>query len=130
MDIGVEDIRVWHKDRGWDDIGYHYVIRRDGTVEPGRDEDAQGAHVRGWNEFSIGICLVGGSMGVVDYTRCQWNSLKSLVYRLKMKYPKASVLGHCDYDPGKTCPNFPVALWWNEALWVEYDYKPPTPEAA
>jgi N-acetylmuramoyl-L-alanine amidase len=60
MDIGAKEIRRWHKDRGWDDIGYHYVIRRNGDVEIGRPENAVGAHVAGKNSTSVGICLVGG----------------------------------------------------------------------
>ena len=61
MDIGAEDIRKWHvEERGWSDIGYHKVIRRDGTVETGRDIDVSGAHAAGFNSVSIGVCLVGG----------------------------------------------------------------------
>ena len=68
MDIGVEEIRRWHvEERGWDDIGYANVIRRDGTIELGRDLDGDGdvadeigAHAAGFNAQSIGVCLVGG----------------------------------------------------------------------
>ena len=59
MDIGVREIRTWHIKRGFVDVGYHYVIRRDGSVETGRPHDTQGAHVRSFNKFSVGICLVG-----------------------------------------------------------------------
>ena len=65
MDIGAETIREWHtlpkpKGRGWSDIGYHWVIRRNGTVEAGRSEERAGAHAKGYNQDSIGICLIGG----------------------------------------------------------------------
>jgi len=67
MDIGVDVIRQWHMNKGWSDIGYHYVIRRNGAVELGRDLDKDGdvdeeigAHAYGHNATSIGICLIGG----------------------------------------------------------------------
>jgi hypothetical protein len=60
VNIGAKDIRRWHKDKGWADIGYHYVIKRDGTLEKGRALDAVGAHVEGHNSDSVGVCLVGG----------------------------------------------------------------------
>ncbi len=61
MDIGVKEIRDWHvNDNKWDDIGYHFVIRRDGTIECGRSIDKAGAHCKGHNAHSIGMCLVGG----------------------------------------------------------------------
>ena len=60
MDIGVEEIRRWHKERGWSDIGYHYVIRRNGKIEEGRNDGIVGAHAKGMNENSLGICMVGG----------------------------------------------------------------------
>jgi hypothetical protein len=59
-DIGAQEIDRWHRQRGWRMIGYHYVIRLDGTVEEGRDETIPGAHARGYNRTSIGICLIGG----------------------------------------------------------------------
>lgn len=61
MDIGAAEIRDWHvNENSWDDIGYHIVIRRDGTIEMGRQEGAQGAHAAGYNHDSFAICLVGG----------------------------------------------------------------------
>jgi N-acetylmuramoyl-L-alanine amidase len=118
MDIGVADIRRWHTDQppfgnGWDDIGYHYVIRRDGTVEAGRDEDVPGAHVVGYNAHSIGICLVGGR-GDGGYTGDQWAHLYLLVNDLLTRYPAAAVLGHRDLDPRKACPQFDVSEWWRK----------------
>ena len=117
-DIGVAEIRRWHvEDRGWSDIGYHYVIRRNGTIEPGRPHDVVGSHVRGHNRDSVGICLVGGvnAAGAPDanYTDAQWASLKAIVHAMTVEYPHAEVLGHHDF-PGveKACPCFVVRDWW------------------
>src|SRR5690625_2478479 len=62
QDIGVKEIDRWHRARGFFEVGYHAVIRRDGTLELGRDWDDIGAHARegGFNRTSIGVCLVGG----------------------------------------------------------------------
>ena len=60
QDITAADIESWHRARGFWTIGYHYVIRLDGTIEPGRDVTLDGAHCMGWNKRAIGICYVGG----------------------------------------------------------------------
>jgi N-acetylmuramoyl-L-alanine amidase len=118
MDIGVDEIRQWHKAKKWDDVGYHYVIRRDGVVQAGRSLDFQGAHVQGHNHESIGLCLVGGinPAGVPDanFTAAQYASLESLVKLLLPRYPGAVVRGHRDF-PGvtKACPSFDVPAWWS-----------------
>lgn len=111
------DIRRWHLDKGWKDIGYHYVIRRDGKVEPGRAENAIGSHVQGHNADSIGVCMVGGIDDKTwkpadNFTLAQWRSLRTLVERLVKKYPSAKVLGHRDF-PGvkKACPSFAAKVW-------------------
>jgi len=109
MDIGADEIRRWHKERGWIDIGYHFVIRRDGTVEKGRDIDAIGAHVRGVNQISIGICLVG----IDEFKVAQYESLKELIVSLLDEYPDAQVKGHRDFpNVKKECPGFDVPKWW------------------
>ena len=118
MDIGAREIRQWHKAKGWSDIGYHYVIRRDGRVEKGRPENTIGAHVSGHNANSIGVCLVGG-VSDKDYTKAennftkeQFESLKSLLKTLSEKYPKATILGHRDFPKvAKACPSFDVRPW-------------------
>ena len=122
MDIGAKEIRKWHTDpkpdgNGWSDIGYHYVIRRDGTVELGRREEIPGAHVYGHNHDSIGICLVGGKPAIAggvscNYTLRQWVSLQDLVSNLEGRYPHAEVVGHNNFTNAKTCPNFDVKAWW------------------
>lgn len=111
MDIGVKELREWHiKDRGWKDVGYHYVIRRNGVVEFGRNVEVVGAHAAGHNAHSIGICLVGGKPQA-NFTLEQWASLAKLVKGLKFTYKNAEVLGHCELDPNKTCPQFDVKAW-------------------
>lgn len=111
MDIGAIEIRSWHVDaNGWSDIGYHYVIRRNGVVELGRDIRVAGAHTYKHNHDSIGICMVGGKDGC-NFTRHQWATLERLVNELKAKFPAASVKGHRDYDSGKLCPSFDAVAW-------------------
>lgn len=110
MDIGAEEIRRWHvEERGFSDIGYHYVIRRDGTVEPGRDERRIGAHAYGRNEDSIGVCMVGGKPDC-NFTAAQWASLATLVSELLDRYPSAQVIGHRDVS-AKPCPMFDAKAW-------------------
>ena len=119
-DVGVKEIRQWHtlpppRGRGWKDIGYNYVIRRNGTVELGRDTDRDGstldeigAHAAGHNATSVGICLVGGKGGF-NFTFKQLTALMQLIEDLREEVPTIEeVIGHCDVDSGKTCPNFDV----------------------
>lgn len=101
------DIDRWHKERGWDRIGYHYVIRRSGLIEAGRDESEIGAHVKSHNTGSIGICLIGKD----DFTDPQNSALNKLLRDLLSRYQHAKILGHRDLDPHKTCPNFDVGAW-------------------
>ena len=119
QDIGATEIRRWHIDGNkWSDIGYHYVIRRNGQVEPGRGHETVGAHVRGHNENSIGICLVGGlDPGVIpsaNYTDEQWAALEFLVKGLTKQYPGAVVKGHRDFGAAVECPCFDAIEWWDE----------------
>lgn len=122
MDVDAATIRKWHVEgNGWDDIGYHYVITRGGYTQKGREEAVTGAHAKGMNYTSIGICLVGGKSKTthgpeVNFTTEQWTELTSLVLRLIDNYPEAEVIGHCDIPEsgGKTCPNFNVRAWWND----------------
>lgn len=119
MDIGVAEIRRWHTDRGWQDIGYHLVIRRDGTVETGRQIDQQGAHVHGHNHNSIGICMVGGVSTTGkpqnNFTAQQFESLGQWLDALSSKYPTAEIKGHRDFpEVAKACPSFDVREWWKK----------------
>lgn len=118
MDVGVKEIRQWHKAKGWSDIGYHFVIRRNGTVEKGRPRDAIGAHVAGHNSDTLGICMVGGLADKApwaptdNFTKEQWAALKMLVADLLKVYPKATILGHRDFPKvAKACPCFEAKAW-------------------
>lgn len=123
MDVDADEIRRWHvKERGWADIGYHFIIRRDGTVQTGRDMDKDGdiyeeigAHVAGWNKNSIGICMIGGKgddgKAENNFTDRQFHSLETLVRVIKADYPKSTVHGHREFQAGKQCPSFDVQEW-------------------
>jgi len=111
MDVGADIIDRWHRDRGWDEIGYHFVIKRDGTVEPGRSFMKAGAHTKGENENSLGVCLIGGRGGRFDYTVQQFESLKLLTNSIKTIFGPVEIAGHNEYSE-KTCPNFNVKQWF------------------
>ncbi len=103
MDIGAIDIDRMHKDKGWRGIGYHTVIRRNGTLEHGRDLTEVGAHVYGYNKNSIGSCMIGGvnSNGDTEnnYTPEQFATLSGYIDTLKDLFTEAKVLGHRDLSP-------------------------------
>ena len=105
-----KDIDGWHKDKGWKGIGYHFVVRRDGTVETGRRLEEIGAHCVGHNKYSIGICYEGGQDAagrhVDTRTPAQVTALRELVERMHAYFPKAVILGHRDLNPTKDCPCF------------------------
>ena len=103
----IEEIRSWHvNQRGWRDVGYHYFIRKNGRVERGRGEDEIGAHCKGYNRNSLGICLSGRS----KFTEQQFLSAAKLVKELLEKYglEYKDVLPHNNFTDRKTCPNFEV----------------------
>lgn len=120
MDVGAFEIRQWHKAKGWQDIGYHRVIRRNGEVESGREIWKIGSHVHGLNAVSVGICLVGGldqNMKPSDnFTAAQKRSLRKELIALQRQYPGAKIVGHRDViqkgDPPKDCPCFDVRAWF------------------
>ena len=111
---GAGEIHQWHVEKGWAGIGYHAVIDEEGLVMRGRPVFPEtktfwaGAHVRGHNHESIGICLIG----IDDFTLEQMSALRSLVFDYKRSWPDAEVVGHCDLDDRKTCPNFDVKNWY------------------
>ena len=91
--------RIHRTQNGWDSCGYHYVIPTDGTIEPARPEEQPGAHCRGHNRHSIGVCYIGG------------------LRQLRTRYPQARVVGHQDMDPRKPhCPGFSVAEEYEDPL--------------
>lgn len=108
-DVSTEEIRQWHLDRGWSDIGYHFVIELDGTICDGRPIEIAGAHARGHNKDSIGICYVGGvdkDMRPKDTrTPEQVASLLDLIVDLRSTYGKLPVHGHREFSD-KACPSF------------------------
>lgn len=117
-DIGAAEIDRWHRGRGWLMIGYHFVIRRDGGLEKGRSLDDAGAHVKGYNQLSVAVCMVGGKDinggDEINYTDEQWDALQRCVAGLLQVYPDALVVGHHDLYEGKTCPIFDVKAWAEE----------------
>lgn len=116
-DIGVSEITAWHKERGFLECGYHYVIRRNGEIEKGRSKEKIGAHTKGFNVKSIGICLVGGvdknGKARDTKTKAQEESLRALLDELLAEFKGASVLGHRDLNKNKECPSFDVRAWLN-----------------
>lgn len=115
--VSVEEIDSWHKARGWSGCGYHYIVQLDGTINPGRPVERSGAHVKGYNKSSIGICYIGGVESekgpdgnwVAKDTRTdkQILSLKYLVGYLCASYPGAEVYGHRDFKGvTKECPSY------------------------
>lgn len=102
VDVSTEDIRRWHKNKGWSDIGYHFVIDIDGFISHGRDVKRQGAHVKGFNKYSLGIVYVGGldsEMRPKDTrTEDQKKSLKILLKALKNHFPESEIKGHRDFS--------------------------------
>lgn len=117
-DFCAADIDRWHRERGWSCIGYHYVVRLDGTIETGRDLSRAGAHCAGHNANSIGVCYIGGrsARGVapVTYydtrTEAQKKALRTLIADLRKRFgANLKVVGHHDYNKGKLCPCFDVS---------------------
>ena len=115
MEVDVEKVTQWHKDRGFDTIGYHYLIKRDGTLQVGRDEDVVGAHAVAVNGTSIGVALVGGgtpSMGWENnFAPIQFETLKTILLKLKSEYEIEKIIGHYQVDDKKECPSFDVPKW-------------------
>ena len=125
-DFSAADIKKWHLQRGFKNIGYHYVIRLDGTVEAGRKEDEIGAHCLGHNKDSLGICYIGGldSNGTPKDTRTneQKKSLVKLVLKLMKKYNISieNVRGHYEFA-NKVCPSFKIEKFRNELRQYEME---------
>lgn len=130
QDIGVREINAWHLDRGIYSerglTGYHFVIRRNGLIELGRDLASIGAHVIGFNSASVGICLVGGEepggpIGEDNFNPEQFAALEQLVRALQLIYPTALVAPH-SMVAAKACPSFD--LWaWQKARFGKSDEK-------
>lgn len=119
-----EDVDDWHRERSFNrelleaeetnvsphlkHIGYHFVIETTGQIRQGRSLEETGAHAKGYNTNSIGICLIG----LDAFTHEQWESLRVLVLTLQDRFKnKLSVIGHNNVDQAKTCPGFNVTEW-------------------
>ena len=114
-------ITRWHRERGWLDIGYHFVITRNGNVETGRPLERAGAHVQGMNATTIGICLAGGVNEAGEpednFTLEQKHALAKLIYVLRCQFKDAAVVGHRDIAAKPTaCPSFDVQKWWQDTV--------------
>lgn len=117
-EVTVKEIDQWHRARGFKEIGYHYVVHQDGSVQAGRSEDKVGAHVKGRNTDSIGVCYVGGliagkSAGSNTLTERQEEGLIKCIKELLTRYPDAEVVGHKDLAATQ-CPGFDVKRWWKK----------------
>ena len=108
QNLGALEIHEMHLKFGWNGIGYHKVINRSGKVENGRPEYWMGAHVKGKNNISLGVCLIGR----YKFTVKQFISLERVLKKWKSLYPEAEIIGHRDTgNTKKTCPNFDVKIW-------------------
>lgn len=149
MDIGVKEIRSWHVSppRSWSDVGYHLIIRRDGSYEMGRPWGKQGAHTGGFNrnsdgKLTFGICMVGGvtetnvNIAEDNFTESQWKSLNVALYAIREYANISDFRGHNEL-PGyasRGCPSFDISAyrkWFNKAVnslylpddWMTHDWK-------
>jgi N-acetylmuramoyl-L-alanine amidase len=108
LNLRAADIHKMHLGFGWNGIGYHKVINRSGEVQDGRPEYWIGAHVKGKNHVSLGVCLIGKN----KFTKKQYQSLEKVLRKWTSLYPKAKIVGHRDTgNTNKTCPNFDVKTW-------------------
>ena len=110
-DFGAADIDRWHRERGFEMIGYHYVVRLDGRVETGRPEGRVGAHCLGHNSDSIGVCYIGGltrkGRPADTRTEAQRRALRALCAKLQARYRGATLHGHREFA-AKACPCFDI----------------------
>jgi N-acetyl-anhydromuramyl-L-alanine amidase AmpD len=111
MDVDAEQIRGWHKAKGWSDIGYHWLIRRDGTLEKGRDESVKGAHASGYNSTSIGVALAGGVNKKMEaesnFSQAQYETMFALKADFDARYKGAVHCGHNNIS-SKECPSLNI----------------------
>ena len=112
--VTAAEIDSWHKQRGWTGIGYHLVIRRDGSAELGRNIHKQGAHIAGHNRGTIGVVMVGGLSDShapeANFTKAQFKTLRHVLDEQISHYPDLKIIGHRDLKP-TACPSFDVRHW-------------------
>lgn len=116
MDVTVEMIDRWHRQAGYNGIGYHYVITRDAKVHAARELHRDGAHTLGQNKTSIGICVAGGlsksgNKPEMNFTPAQLQQLMKLIFEIKLALPDVKVGGHRDFN-ATACPSFDVRHWF------------------
>lgn len=121
QDFCAADIDRWHRAQGWACIGYHFVIKRDGTLEEGRVEECIGAHVEGYNAISLGICMIGGvdkdGKPKDNFTPEQYKTLELLLKNQHAKHPDAVIQGHRDFPKvAKACPSFDVKAFVKKVI--------------
>lgn len=99
----IKVIKEWHLERGWNDVGYHFFIKKNGDIQMGRPIEKSGAHVKGHNSHSIGICY----SGLVGPTVLQEETLLALTRNLVAIFnlKRNQIYGHHELDKNKTCPN-------------------------
>lgn len=122
LDFGFNDINEWHRERGWlspsgISCGYHFIIRRFGAIEKGRPLEEIGAHCKGQNSDSIGICVIGRKKFdpvQIDVLYKKINDLRALY-----KIPIENVFGHYEFEPNKTCPNMDMVRLRAELLFAK-----------
>jgi len=115
----VAEVKKWHTDKGWSDVGYHFLIDRNGVIVEGRPVERAGAHAKGYNATSIGVAIFGGHGGTANdefeenFTDAQDRSLRRLIAQLRMEFPNITqIVGHNDLpDVTKACPTFRVNKW-------------------
>ena len=128
MTVPIERVKKWHLKRGFSDVGYHFYIRRDGSVENGRDVGVSGAHVKGFNSVSIGICYEGGinEQGEPEDNRTdrQKASMLNLLQNLKKDYPDAEIKGHYQFpNVGKSCPCFDAKNEYKDVKYLDNEHR-------
>lgn len=107
--VPADTIRNWHIQKGWNDIGYHFVVQPNGTIEIGRQVDVVGAHTKGQNINSVGVCWVGGYESFSKPNAMQISSMRLLVRLISSITDRIlTIHGHSNFNNSKRCPNFDV----------------------
>lgn len=123
-DVRAKDIDAWHRARGFDGIGYHFVITDGGALERGRHISKTGAHAKGRNRHSIGVCYSGGLQpcgnGPQGPNAYQVRTLEVLCDVLLAMFPAAQIIGHRDTGALKDCPSFSVPRWCKDGSITEF----------
>lgn len=109
-DVDAATVHRWHLANGWAGIGYHYLIRMDGSVERGRPEDVVGAHAKGHNDDSLGVCLAG-NIDLKPPTVAQMVALVELIWNIRSRYGELSLLKHSDVS-STACPGRLFSWGW------------------